>query len=230
VVRRLIGIAVAVAVLALPAGAAAAPGTLDYRQAFATAPGYTEGSVSFVRVRDSGGDLVLSRRVRHRPRFRLRRRLAAGEYVVRSYQRPCDGNCSTLDPPTDRCARRVRVLTDGLTEVSVTVRPGRGCQMTRHALPARFPPQERIHAVQRYLRTRSATNSWALVDNWGRLSGFEPQRTYVGASLVKAMLLTAYLRGLGKQAPIGSDRAVLGPMITVSSNDAADSISRSSPG
>ncbi|HEV7845630.1 MAG TPA: M15 family metallopeptidase [Thermoleophilaceae bacterium] len=223
-VRRLVAIGVAVATLALPAGAAAAPGTLDYRQSFASAPGYTEGAVSFVRVRDSAGRLAVSRRVRHRPSFRLRRRLPAGRYRVVSYQRPCDGSCSSLDEPTDRCARRIRVLSGGLTEVSVTVRPGRGCRISRHALPARFPPAERLRAARSYLEARAGTNSWALVDNWGRLSGFEPQRVYLSASLVKAMLLTAYLRELGNHAPSAADRSLLGPMITVSSNGAADGI------
>ena len=38
------------------------------------------------------------------------------------------------------------------------------------------------------------------------------------------MLLVAYLRGIGKRAPDAGERASLGPMITVSSNDAADTI------
>ena len=76
--------------------------------------------------------------------------------------------------------------------------------------------------MRRYLGTRGGTVSWALIDNWGRLRGFEPQRVYVTASLVKAMLLTSYLRGIGNRMPDEGERAVLGPMITVSSNDAAD--------
>ena len=36
----------------------------------------------------------------------MKRRLSPGRYRVISYQRPCDGNCGLLDPPTDRCARR----------------------------------------------------------------------------------------------------------------------------
>jgi zinc D-Ala-D-Ala dipeptidase len=143
---------------------------------------------------------------------------------VISYQRPCDGNCGLLDPPTDRCARPIRILSGGLTEVAVRVRPGRGCRMSRRALPARFPPTERVRAVQRWLRSRGATNSWALIDSWGRLHGFAPQRTFVSASLVKAMLLVAYLRGIGTRAPDAGERASLGPMIRVSSNDAADTI------
>jgi len=78
--------------------------------------------------------------------------------------------------------------------------------------------------VHRYLETRGATNSWSVIDSWGRVHGFAPHRTYVSASLVKAMLLTSYLRGIGNRMPDAADRAVLGPMITVSSNDAADTI------
>ncbi|HEX5895180.1 MAG TPA: serine hydrolase, partial [Thermoleophilaceae bacterium] len=219
------GTAVVVAFLALPAGADAAPGTLDFRQAFPKgAPLYEEGTVSFVRVRTASGALAVRRRVQHRPRFRMRRKLPPGRYRVVSYQRPCAGDCDLLDPPTDRCARPVRILSGGLTEVAVRVRPGRGCTMSRRALPARFPPIRRMRAAQSWLRSRGGVNSWALVDSWGRFHGFAPQRTYVSASLVKAMLLVAYLRGIGSRAPDAGERASLGPMITVSSNDAADTI------
>ena len=84
----------------------------------------------------------------------MRRRLAPGTYMVINYQRPCDGNCGTLDPPTDRCVRRVRILSGGLTEVALRVRPGRRCTISRRALPARFPPVGRVRAVQRWLRAR----------------------------------------------------------------------------
>jgi D-alanyl-D-alanine dipeptidase len=213
-----------VAFLALPATVEASPGTLDLRESIDRSRGlYVEGSVSYVRVRSSTGRVVVARRVR-KARFRMTRRLASGRYRVISYQRPCDGNCRRLDPPIDRCVRRVRILSAGLTEVAVRVRPGRGCTMRRRALPARFPPTGRLRTVRRWLRSRGATNSWALVDSWGRMHGFAPHRTYVSASLVKAMLLVAYLRGIGKRAPDAGERASLGPMIQVSSNDAADAI------
>jgi D-Ala-D-Ala dipeptidase-like protein/beta-lactamase family protein len=223
-VRPRHGIAVVVAFLALPAAAEAAPGTLDVRESIDRSRGvYVEGSISYVRVRTSRGKRVSARRVR-KPRFRMRRQLAPGRYRVISYQRPCEGNCGRLDPPTDRCARRVRILSGGLTEVAVRVRPGRRCRMTRRALPARFPPIRRVRAVQRWLRSRGAINSWALIDSWGRMHRFAPSRVYVSASLVKAMLLVAYLRGIGNRAPDAGERASLGPMITVSSNDAANTI------
>jgi zinc D-Ala-D-Ala dipeptidase len=208
----------------MPAGADAAPGTLDLRQSLDRSRGlYVEGSVSYVRVRGVRGKLVVAKRV-NRPRFRMQRRLAPGGYKVISYQRPCDGNCGFLDPPTDRCARRVHVFSGGLTEVGVRVRPGRRCRMSRNALPARYPPVGRLRAVQHWLRSRGAINSWALVDSWGRMHRFAPGRVYVSASLVKAMLLVAYLRSIGNRAPDAGERASLSPMITVSSNDAADTV------
>ena len=213
----------ALAALALPAAAEAGPGTLDLRQSFAHSPRYVEGSVSFVRVRDVAGATVARRRV-DRARFRMIRRLRPGLYRVVSYQRPCDGNCSLLDPPTDRCARRARILSGGLTQVRVRVRPGRGCRMKRRVLPARFPPRDRIRAARGYLERRGGMNSWALIDNWGRMHGFAPHRVYVSASLVKAMLLVAYLRGIGNRRPDAGERGSLGPMISSSSNDAADTI------
>ena len=208
----------------MPAGADAAPGTLDLRQSIDRSHGlYVEGSISYVRVRGVRGKLVVAKRVR-RPSFRMQRRLAPGRYKVISYQRPCDGNCGTLDPPTDRCARHVHVLSGGLTEVAVRVRPGRRCRMSRRALPARYPPVGRLRAVQRWLRSRGGINSWALVDSWGRMHRFAPGRVYVSASLVKAMLLVAYLREIGNRAPDAGERTSLDPMIKVSSNDAADTV------
>jgi D-alanyl-D-alanine dipeptidase len=224
VAQRSLATTVALAALAMPAAAGAAPGTLDYRQKLDSSRGvYVEGSISFVRVRDSSGDTVVRRRTAA-ARFRMVRKLPPGRYRVVSYQRPCDGNCGFLDPPADRCARRVRILSGGRTSVRVTVRPGRGCTMSRRALPARFPPAGRIRAAKRYLRGRGGVNSWALIDNWGRLHGFAPHQVYVTASLVKAMLLTSYLRGIGNRMPDAAERAVLGPMIHVSSNEAADTI------
>jgi D-alanyl-D-alanine dipeptidase len=202
-VRHGPGIAVALALLALPGAAQAAPGTLAIQGAF-----------SYVEVQDESGRVIVQRRPARRS-GRMTRTLAAGRYRVLAEVR---------DTPTERCARRVRILSAGLTEVRVRVRPGRGCRMTRNALPARFPLRARVRAVQSFLRGRGGTNAWALIDNWGRLRSFEPQRVYVSASLVKAMLLVAYLRKIGNRPPDAAERASLGPMITVSSNGAANTV------
>ena len=213
------------AVLGLPAGASAARGTLDYRQVFDRSRGtYIEGSFSYVRVRDASGRVVFEREYRGRSRFRLRRPLPEGAYRVRSFQRPCQGNCGVLDPPIDSCSRPLQVLPRGRTLVRVTVRPGRGCSIGVEAQPALFPPPSRLRAVQRFLATRGAINSWALIDSRERLHGFSPWRRYHSASVVKAMLLVAYLRRIGDRMPTPFERALLGPMITVSDNGRATAI------
>ena len=104
-------------------------------------------------------------------------------------------------------ARRVHVFSKGLTEVRVSAHVRRRCTMSRRALHARFPSRRRIRAVQRYLRARGATNSWSVIDSWGRVHGFAPHRVYVSASLVKAMLLTSYLRGIGNRMPDAAERS-----------------------
>jgi hypothetical protein len=64
-----------------------------------------------------------------------------------------------------------------------------------------------------------------VLDTAGRLHCYGCHRRYVSASVVKAMILVAYLRGLAAaRKPLSaSDRAVLGPMIRASDNDAATS-------
>jgi len=214
----LFGCAVA---LACPAGASAARGTLDYRQASAT---YANGSFSYVRVQDPLGRVVLEREYRNRPGLRLRYPLRAGRYQATSFQRPCASGCATLDPPTDSCSRGLRILPRGRTLVRVRVRPGRACWMGLEEQPALFPPRSRLRAVRSYLASRDGINSWALIDSRGRLHGFSPWRRYHSASVVKAMLLVGYLRRIGNRMPTPSERALLGPMIKLSDNGRANAI------
>lgn len=170
-----------------------------------------EGTFSYIEVRSGDGDVV-ARRTPAKRHVRMLRHLPAGVYRVAANRRAA------------RCARRVRVYSKGLTEIRVSANRRRACTMSRLALHARFPARGRIRAVQRYLKARGAVNSWSLIDSWGRVHGFAPHRVYVSASLVKAMLLVSYLRGIGHRLPDAGERAVLGQMITVSSNDAADTI------
>jgi D-alanyl-D-alanine dipeptidase len=89
--------------------------------------------------------------------------------------------------------------------------------------PARFPPRAHVRAARDWIRGRTGA-SFALIDTRGRVYGWDPRRRYVSASVVKAMLLVAFLRGLGGSMPGPSDQEVLGPMIRWSDNDAADAI------
>jgi hypothetical protein len=104
------------------------------RQVFDVSEGtYVEGSYSFVRVvRPQGGKLVEERLPDGEPAGQstfvseVVLRLDPGEYRFISFQRPCDGSCDSLDPPTDECERVIRVARRE-ARVTVTVRPGEGC-------------------------------------------------------------------------------------------------------
>jgi hypothetical protein len=87
-----------------------------------------------------------------------------------------------------------------------------------------FPWAKRLRAAARYASGRAGIVSFAVVDERGRMRGLHRGTQYSSASLVKAMLLVAYLRGARGRGLSPSERALLGPMIRVSDNDAADAI------
>src|SRR5215208_7226697 len=211
--------AVVLAVAPAGAGTRAERGTLtlSHRLDLKKTGPYIEGSVSYLHLKH-GGRVVLRRSGSGRIRTRLKPH--AGLYRVVSYQRPCDGNCSRLDPPTDRCSKRVRVYGGESSAARVVTRPGSGCTI-RVSEPEAFPSTKRVRAARRFVRQR-AVSSFAVIDTHGHLRGLAPHRRYVTASVVKAMLLVGRLRQLGNHPPSASDRSVLEPMIEVSDNDAAD--------
>jgi D-alanyl-D-alanine dipeptidase len=105
--------------------------------------------------------------------------------------------------------------------------PGDRLQLAERSAPqppAAFPPRANVRAARNWIRGRTGA-SFALIDTRGRAYGWHPRRRYVTASVVKAMLLVAYLRRVGGRAG-AADRGVLGPMIRWSSNAAADEIYR----
>ncbi|HEU0023716.1 MAG TPA: M15 family metallopeptidase, partial [Thermoleophilaceae bacterium] len=100
-----------------------------------------------------------------------------------------------------------------------------GAALAARAAPAAaFPARKRVAAARRFLAKRAGIESLALIDSRGRLYGFAPRRVYTSASLVKAMLLVAYLRKIGKRFPDARERALLGPMIVRSDNALADAV------
>lgn len=92
--------------------------------------------------------------------------------------------------------------------------------------PAGYPKLAAVAAARRYLRRRSGDTAFAVVDSQGRISGAHRHRTFVSASVVKAMLLVAYLRMLAaeRRGMDAASRALLTPMIEVSDNDAAAAV------
>jgi hypothetical protein len=67
-----------------------------------------EGAITFIRVKRPSGRVVLTRRLPASDRITLP--LRPGRYRLVSWQRLCDGNCGTLDPPSHRCARPLTMM------------------------------------------------------------------------------------------------------------------------
>jgi hypothetical protein len=118
----------------------------------------------------------------------------------------------------------------GARGVSAFVDPGRprGCgglgYHGRGRLPVGFPGPQAIARAQLYLATRAGVTGFAVVDTEGRLSGVNVHRTFITGSVVKAMLLVAYLRRLdamGQRTVDPTSSSFLYPMINVSDNNAA---------
>ena len=88
------------------------------------------------------------------------------------------------------------------------------------------PSAQALHDARVYAQQHEgpARISWAVVDTGGRLFARHGARHHRSASLTKAMLLVAYLRGLGDRPLPDPVHRVLAPMIQVSGNRAADRI------
>jgi hypothetical protein len=85
---------------------------------------YVEGSIWHLRVVGSAGDAVLDRDLKN---DRVSLKIPAGRYRLESYERPCDGNCGYLDPPTDNCSGIVTAEAGATVTVRVTLKPAKGC-------------------------------------------------------------------------------------------------------
>ncbi|MDQ6836531.1 MAG: class A beta-lactamase-related serine hydrolase [Actinomycetota bacterium] len=91
-------------------------------------------------------------------------------------------------------------------------------------LPAGFPGARAVQRAARFLARRAGRTAFAIVDSEGRLSGVNVHRRFITASVVKAMLLVAYLRRLdahGQRRVDPGSQSFLYPMIHVSDNSAA---------
>jgi beta-lactamase class A len=87
-----------------------------------------------------------------------------------------------------------------------------------------LPTSRQVANADAFARGREGLVSFAFVDTNGKLYCHDCRRRHVSASLVKAMLLLAYLERLsaGHRPLTASDRALLGAMIRLSDNNAAD--------
>jgi beta-lactamase family protein len=89
-----------------------------------------------------------------------------------------------------------------------------------------YPPVESMERAAEYLQHRDGQNAFAVVNSDGREYGLNDHERYVSASVVKAMLLVAYLRALGAQkGTLGTySNDLLYPMVHVSDNKAASAV------
>jgi Beta-lactamase enzyme family len=86
-----------------------------------------------------------------------------------------------------------------------------------------FPSDAQVRDASSFASGRGSV-AFAVIDGCGGLRGYDVRRQFSSASIAKALLLPAYLRQRG-DAPIPeADRALLGSMITVSDNRAANAI------
>jgi hypothetical protein len=92
------------------------------------------------------------------------------------------------------------------------------------SLPAGFPNSAAITRAERYLASRGGHTALAVVDTEGRMHGVNVNDQFITGSVVKAMLLVAYLRRLdrmGQHSVDSNSNNILYPMIHVSDNNAA---------
>ena len=83
-----------------------------------------------------------------------------------------------------------------------------------------------MQEAKRYADERLGTVSFAVLDECGRPVGSHRNRVHLSASVVKLMLLTAYLRqpGVRDDELTGEERKFLGPMIKSSDNKDANRV------
>jgi hypothetical protein len=87
---------------------------------------------------------------------------------------------------------------------------------------ALVPGPKRVAAASSWATSRAGIIGFAVIDNTGRLHGYNTGVQFVTASVVKAMLLVAYLRSHDTLSPWAS--STLTRMIEVSDNNAATAI------
>ena len=105
---------------------------------------------------------------------------------------------------------------------AVLALPGTAIARNDQAYRPPFPRYQSLLEAQRYAAHRLGDVSFAVMRTDGKLRGFREYRQAPSASVVKAMLLAAYLRS-GRPLTPGV-AATLRPMIQRSDNDAAISI------
>ena len=116
-----------------PRTAAVEPSRLVIHESHVTdGPIYIEGSISFLGVDlASAGDRPDATQVEPTGTGAViyDELLVPDKYRVVSYQRPCDGNCGYLDPPTERCRHDLVIESSESTLAVARTRAGHRCEI-----------------------------------------------------------------------------------------------------
>ena len=149
----------------------------------------------------------------------------------------------TIDPPSARFSYRVCVDALWTSSMGPHTLHTVGCPRTEDfsqgvgTLPgyggegegspvAAYPSSQAIAAATSFLATRAGRTSFAVIDSTGHLSGVRVHDHFQTASVVKVMMLVAYLRKLSDEhrGLSSSDTGLLYPMIHISDNEAASAV------
>jgi Beta-lactamase enzyme family len=142
---------------------------------------------------------------------------------------------ATVDPPSGRFSYRVCFNPTWEQAMGASLSHGH-CTSTARAFDyqgdglgvpvAAYPSADAIAAATRFLDERAGRTSFAVVDSAGRLSGVRLHEHFQTASVVKVMMLVAYLQMLNAQhrGLRAADTSLLYPMIHISDNSAASAV------
>ena len=166
------------------------------------------------RVDDPVGGTLLASLVVERPGGQVVRTLAAGLSVTAGQTATWRGRVGL---PRGRYIYVVHAAdAAGRTEAQATP----AALHVLAALPQLVPTPRAVRRALTWARSRAGDVAVAVVDSRGALHGYRANRRFYSASMVKAMLLVAYLRG-HRRVPAAM-RGVLAGMIEHSDNAAAD--------
>lgn len=109
---------------------------------------------------------------------------------------------------------------------SPAIEPPRPRPRHGEAVSPVYPSSRRVIAAAHYLAGRAGRKAFAVIDDHGRLAGLNVHERFHSASVVKSMLLVAYLRMLAdRHLPLDATaRGLLYPMIHSSDNEAATAV------
>ncbi|HYU60730.1 MAG TPA: serine hydrolase [Solirubrobacterales bacterium] len=119
------------------------------------------------------------------------------------------------------------VIAAALLAVTSTVAVlAEAAEMSPRRQAAEFSWPQRVAAAKRFAAHRRGEIAFAVVDEAGTLRGYHVDERFESASVIKVMLLCAYLRqgGVRHRALTGADRNLLAPMIKRSANEPASTI------